>query len=364
MSTAWHGPLLFLAIACAAGPARAQAAGAPPPLPVPRMIVFTARIELRLGDGAQRCPDEAFLRREVATDLGYDPFAPGAGGVPAGRFNVAITRSPSGLLATNEYADAAGTRGWTRTYAEHTTTRAACESVLQGVALQVITELTRFEDAPPPAPPAPAPLPPLALPPMQAPLPAPPPQVPPSPPPVPPPRRPLPVRFELGVAAFAGIGTGLHVTGGGALHAGLAISPSGSERTRWLLAVEGRADGASTNADGTQTQLLTGSFVACGARDMASLHGIVLAFSGCAVGTGGVLRASEQSFDGYMSSSKAYAAAGARVGLEARFSDFAVRPQMEILPTLTSPPVLAHGGRDLSLGGVTGSAGVAAVFLF
>src|SRR5580704_1937103 len=159
MSTAYHGPLLFLALACATAPARAQAPGVPPPSPVPRMIVFTAGIELRLGDGTQRCPDEAFLRREVATELGYDPFAPGAEGVPAGRFSVVVARSPSGLLAMNDFVDATGTKRWTRTYDDRTTTRAACVSVLKGVAFQVITELTRFEDDPPPAPPSPPPTP-------------------------------------------------------------------------------------------------------------------------------------------------------------------------------------------------------------
>ena len=80
------------------------------------MIVFTARLDLRLGDGVQRCPDETYLRREVATELGYDPFAPDAAKVvPAGRFSVIVARIPSGLQATTEHTGAEGAKVWTRT---------------------------------------------------------------------------------------------------------------------------------------------------------------------------------------------------------------------------------------------------------
>jgi hypothetical protein len=184
------GPLLVVALACATSSARAQA-------PAPRMIVFTARMELRLGEGAQRCPDEAYLRREVATELGYDPFAPDAEGVPAGRFSVIVARTPSGLQATTEHTDAEGAKVWTRTYHDVTTTRGACESVLKGVALQVVTELTRFEDdAPAAPPPAPPPPPPPAPPPPPPTAPPPEPARPPPPPPPPPKRN---------VSTYAGV---------------------------------------------------------------------------------------------------------------------------------------------------------------
>jgi hypothetical protein len=348
------GPLIVLVLTCGPAAARAEA-------PRSRMVVSTAAVVLRIGDGAQRCPDEAYLRREVAAELGYDPFATGAVGAPAGRFSVVIARAPGGLTATAEYADVAGTTRWTRTYHDRTTTRAACESVLKGVALQIVTELTRFEDEPPPAP-APPDVP--VAPPLPAALPPPPaPGLPP-----PPSSRPLLgrgaiLRFEVGLAAFGTVGAGPRVTGGGALHAGLVISRPGAERTHWLLAVEGRADGPSMDALGTETQLFMGSLVACGARDLLSAHGIGVGVEGCAVGAVGVLRVSDRSFDGYVSRSASYAAAGARVGLEAWIADVVVRPEIEVLPTLTTAPVSLQG-HGVSVGGFTGSAGVAAAFVF
>jgi hypothetical protein len=127
------------------------------PAEAPRIIVFTAELRVDLGAGTERCPDPVHLRQYVADDLGYDPFAHGAKGTPAGRFAVRIERSPSGLRATNEHTDAEGRKRWAKTYQDVTTTRAACESVLRGVALQIEAELTRFEDPPAPPPPAPAP---------------------------------------------------------------------------------------------------------------------------------------------------------------------------------------------------------------
>jgi hypothetical protein len=81
-----------------------------------------------LGAGTERCPDPLTLRRLVATEMGYDPFAPDAKGTPAGRFAVRVERTPRGLRATNEHTDAEGRKRWTKTYEDVTTTRRACES--------------------------------------------------------------------------------------------------------------------------------------------------------------------------------------------------------------------------------------------
>ncbi len=136
----------------------ARGAGAQPAPEPPKPIVFAAELQVDLGPGAERCPDPLYLRAYVADDMGYDPFARGAKGTPAGRFAVRIARSPRGLRATNEHVDAAGVKRWTKIYEDATTTRGACESVYRGVALQIETELTRFED-PAPAPTCPEPKP-------------------------------------------------------------------------------------------------------------------------------------------------------------------------------------------------------------
>ncbi len=149
---------LLLVLAFARG---ASAQPAPP-----KLMIFTAEIQIELGAGTERCPDPVYIRREVASVLGYDPFAPDAKGTPAGRFAVRLERIPSGLRATNEHTDAEGRKRWTKTYQDVTTTRGACESVYRGVALQIDAALTRFEDPaePPPSPtcptcPAPSPCP-------------------------------------------------------------------------------------------------------------------------------------------------------------------------------------------------------------
>jgi|HubBroStandDraft_6_1064221.scaffolds.fasta_scaffold253847_2 hypothetical protein len=166
----------FVALALAMpAPAHAQAP-APEKRSVPLMIVFTAELSVELGPGTERCPDAApYLRKEVADELGYDPFAAGAEGRAAGRFSVTLKRAPIGFASTNEFVDAAGEKRWTRTYDDHATTRRGCEAVLKGVAFQIVTELTRFEDEdpePPPAPP-PAPAPPRAAAPLELALPLP-----------------------------------------------------------------------------------------------------------------------------------------------------------------------------------------------
>jgi hypothetical protein len=173
------------------------------------VIVFTAEMSTELGPGTERCPDaRPFLARLVAEDLGYDPFAPGAKGTPGGRFSVKVARTPSGLRATTEHTDAEGKQHWTKTYEDVTTTRGACQSVLRGVALQIDTELTKFEEAAPR--PAPTPTAPEAAPAPSPPPPAPP-LAPPPPPPMPPPEvakpppPPPPAPRKRNVSTYAGI---------------------------------------------------------------------------------------------------------------------------------------------------------------
>jgi hypothetical protein len=142
----------------ALGLAFGRGASAQPAPEPPKLIRFAVALHVELGPGAERCPDASYLRRAVVDEMGYDPFAPGATWRPAGTFDVKVARTPGGLEATTSYVDDASVTQWTRRYRDRTTTRAACESVYRGVALQIETQLTKFaDDAPEPKPEAAAP---------------------------------------------------------------------------------------------------------------------------------------------------------------------------------------------------------------
>jgi hypothetical protein len=169
-------------------------------------------------------------------------------------------------------------------------------------------------------------------------------------------------RFEVGLGVLGSIGTGAHVTIGGVLHFGVSTALPGSERSRLLFALEGRVDAPTTDAYGVQTQLFAGTGVVCGTRDLTgpsstNVVGVML----CALGRGGVLRAS----DGPNSRSFAYGAAGARLGLDARFGSLLIlRPQLEIVPTLVDPHRIQWLGHPVPIGSVAGSMGLTAALLF
>ena len=134
-----------------------EASAQPAPEP-PKLIRFAAELQVALGPGTERCPDAApYLRKAVAEEMGYDPFAPGTKWRAAGTFDVKVARVPGGLEAVTTFVDAASVAEWTRPYHDRTTTRAACESVYKGVALQIVAELTRFDARPEPESPSQAP---------------------------------------------------------------------------------------------------------------------------------------------------------------------------------------------------------------
>ncbi len=125
----------------------ARRASAQPALAQPKLIRFAAELQVELGPGTERCPDPLYIRQHVADEMGYDPFAPGAKWRPVGTFAVKVKRGPGGLEATTTFVDAASVTQWTRTYHDHGTSRAACASVFQGVALQI--EAARRPATPP-----------------------------------------------------------------------------------------------------------------------------------------------------------------------------------------------------------------------
>jgi hypothetical protein len=298
--------LLVLAFA---GNASAQPAS---PLAFPKPVVFAAEIQVELGAGAERCPDPVYLRVYVANDLGYDPFIPGAKGTPAGRFVVRVARTPRGLRATNEHTDAEGKRRWTKTYEDVTTTRSACESVYRGVALQIETELTRFEEPPPPAPTCPEPAP---CPTCPAPKPEPfcsearfsvwPPDRP-LPPLAPDPPKPLdrwPVAVRLGVAAWPE----------------LIVSGLGSVGVSAEMGVRYRAVSLGVEAHG-DPPIGSVTFPGSGTVSFARMSGALLLcghfgwFAGCAVGDVGRFIFPDRI--PAIPPSALYGAAGVRAGME------------------------------------------------
>lgn len=347
---------VVLAPALAGAQAPEPAAGAQAPGPAAaRPATVAVQLELVLGPGAERCPGEAMLRQEVARRIGYDPFAADAKGIPAGRVRAVIAGSPQGLTATFEYVDAAGVHQWTRTYVEPGTSTRSCTGVLQGIAVELAGELVLInQPEPPPESPEPAPPPPepaLAAPPATMPA------LPPSS------TSPRP-RFELGAGTFIGGGTASGVTAGGVLHAGLVLAAAGHDRTRLLVAVEGRVDTPATDKHGIQTQMFAGSVVACGNRDLIPGLTVTWGFLGCVLGTVGVVHGSWGGLDRPMSSGSAYAAVGGRLGWEARIASVvALRAQIEALPAIHRARVLGlDRGASAGTGSVAGNAGLAVVF--
>ena len=350
--------LCFAALALAAPPAGAQASAS-------ALRKVTAQLDYQLRDGAEgRCPDAAFLRREIAAELGFDAFAPDATGIPVGRVRVTVKRTARGFAAQVDYEDTDGKPKSTLHYPVTGSSNATCEILVDKfVATDVASELTIpvEEPAAPPPPPAPPPAP-------APPAPAPAPRAPTAPAPAspaPPRASSLRPRFEVGLGILGSIGTGAHPTLGSALHLGLSIAVPGSERSRLLFAVEGRADAPTADAHAVQAQLFAGSGVICGLTDVAAPSSMVtLGIMLCALGRGGVLRESVQDRDRYTAHGFVYGAAGARLGLEARFGSLlAVRPQIEVLPTLGNPDG-AFVGHRVPIGGVAGSMGLVAALLF
>ena len=363
--------LIALMLAAASASAQTPASSAPPAqktrAPHPALLHVTVDLDFKLGPGL--CPGgEAFVHQEVSRRLGWDPFEPMPDGVPGGRIDSVIARAPGGLIANFEHIDAAGVRQWNVTYHELGAGPQACERLIRSIAIEIVGGLTDLafppvEPEPAPGPPSPPPAPP---PPEQPPPAVVAPVAPPSPPPLspPPPGSSLHPRPEVGLAGFVSFGVGPHPTFGAALHLGVAITPFGVDGARLVLAGELRVDAPVTEVRGVQTQLFAGSLVACGSKDLARGSTVSLGLLGCVVGTAGALRSSWPTLDGYHSMSAAYGALGGRLGFVARVASLLlVLPQIEILPTLADPHVSPQR-HEVSVGSVTGTAGVGATLPF
>ncbi|MFT3767533.1 MAG: hypothetical protein QM820_18925 [Minicystis sp.] len=326
--------------------------------PAPAATTFAFGLDYVIGEGADLCPHEDLLRQEVARRIGYDPFAPDAKGRPAGRMRAAIARSPKGLVATYEHVDVAGARRWIKTYEVQGRSRRACESAVEGMAVEIAVELVllkRTRSTPPPATPDPPPRP--------APHASPETVLSPSPSP----SRSARPRLAIGLGAILAGGVAPAVTVGGVIHIGASFAPLGEGDPWFSFAVEGRADKPAADAHrGIETRLLSGTLVACGHRDLFRGPPVTWGVLGCVMGTVGLVHIEIASERGTLSFAGTYAAVGPRFGIEARVTALtAVRIQAEVLPTLHGIHVLTDRHREgWRTAGVSGGAGAVLLFLF
>ncbi|WP_437690756.1 hypothetical protein [Sorangium sp. So ce176] len=106
------------------------------------------RIELTRGPGAERCPDERFLRAETARRMGFDPFDAEAPLTVA----VSIEQGQGELIASIYLRDRRGLVLWADGYR----TRDDCKTLVSTVALSIAVQLDDTGELPPPqAAPAP-----------------------------------------------------------------------------------------------------------------------------------------------------------------------------------------------------------------
>jgi hypothetical protein len=302
--------------------------------------------------------------------MGYDPFAPDATGVPIGAVRVVIARSARGpgLTGTYTYANAEGVEQWTRTYTEPSTIREACKGVMKGIAVEVtgefqVIEMKLAEEPPPsPAPRAPEP------PPAPAPAPAPQALTPTPPQPAPPPATPRLLRFEAGAGVLVALNLAPSTAFGGFAHAGVHFFPFGRDDAWMSVALEGRAD-AATTGELDRKQSVTASFlgsslIACGHRDLRAEGRLIPSVFACVTGTLGSVHLTHVG-EGDASGRSAYGGIGPRFGVDVRIASLVtLRLHAAGLGTVHAASAL-RGDRTLwTTPTFSGDVGLAALFFF
>jgi len=226
------------------------------------------KLDYRVAEGVEGCPDEAGLRANVAARLGYDPFEP-----TAPRTLVThIRRLGAGARSHIELRDEAGKLRGVRDL-DASTCADLTASTTFAIAVAIDPERASSPRVPDPTPAAPPPAaPPPAAPPPAAPPPA-------APPPPTSPAAPwVPTVY---VSLFgAGLGPYAGFTGGGG--AGVVVA-----RGPFAFGVEGRASipsAARAGAGSVRTQLLGAAPLVCARVRAASLcaQGFLGAFQGAA----------------------------------------------------------------------------------
>jgi hypothetical protein len=214
-----------------------------------KAVRVPVRLEYTRGHGAERCPDEAFLRSETILQLGYDPFEAGA---PL-TVTAHVERQGRELVAAMKMLDREGQT----LKADGFGTTGGCKTLVASVALGIAVWL--WKPAPPPEPPEPAcpqaPPCPACPPPGSAPEPPrrekPPPASAAAPPVAVPAER---VRMDMGVGAVMAHGILPGVA------AGMELS-LGVRQSDWSFALEGRGLGSLGQEVG-DALVTTSAFVA------------------------------------------------------------------------------------------------------
>jgi len=261
-----------------------------------------ARLAYERGPGADACPDEAGLRRDVAARLGHDPFVEVADRTVAAR----IVRDGSTLRGTIELKDASGKVTGARALESK---QLDCKELASAMSLAISLALDPLAGAPPkpsasastpvsasaPASIAPSAPPSASAPPLAS---APAPALPPEPQP-PHPHHGL--RVSLG--AFGGFGFAPQTNLG-------LVAAVGYRAPRWSLDLEGRRD-LPTTAEvgaGTATSSILGvTLVPCIVRGPMGL---------CALLAFGALQASGGDVVTPRSDTAFWAAAGVRLAAD------------------------------------------------
>lgn len=106
----------------------------------------SAKLVYVRGAGTETCPDEAELRRAVATRIGYDPFFP----VASKTVIAQVSKAPQGYRARVQIVAEDGT---VRGERELGTKGQDCGELVGAIALAISVALDDF-DEPPPAPPS------------------------------------------------------------------------------------------------------------------------------------------------------------------------------------------------------------------
>ncbi|XXX80484.1 hypothetical protein WMF30_17120 [Sorangium sp. So ce134] len=251
-------------------------AGAAPP----RAAV---QLEYRRAPGAERCPDEALLREEMARQLGYDPVAPEA----ALQAKALVFRGPSREVhAAMEVHDAEGSITWSRHLVAYNDD---CRELVMNMALALRVALDPSLHVQP----APAPLPPPALP-VEAAVEA--------------PARPVWPRISVGLAGSAVFGILPDTTAGTALHVALrypSFSLGLEGHFQWPAAVEVDRGGLVT------TWLAAANAIPCSQ---------IRRLFACAFLSLGVVTSSGTDVE-FVGKPSLWLATGPRAGVELPFSD-------------------------------------------
>ncbi len=300
----------------------------------------SARMHYTRGTGAESCPDEASMRRAVASQLGYDPFDEHA----STSVEASIVRKDDRLLGRVDVTRANAAPG----KRELSSRDADCEHLASAMALTISMAIDPMVISRPPPAPAPAPV----EPPPPAAVAAPPPAEKPNAPPVA--EKPAsPVFFYAGLAPLVSVGIG----------PGAAPGLDASVAVRWKAAsigVEGRMDLPSyahlSIGGDVNTSIQVAMLVPCAHADR---------FAVCALGAVGSMRGESTGISASNSEYTLFAAAGARVAMDIALSkNFLIRPELDALAAIVRPSLHLNNAVIWTTPPFSASLGLGAVVRF